>query len=650
MLETLLFILIVLPMLVAILVLAIPSEGIRSKLVLGVGTILSLAAIALSLRGAFGASPASMAGLPIGFLVTLADFLVLGVVTAVGFKRKHPLIVALGLAQILLLFSLENSSGHGLGANPLFFGDALALIMTLIVSLVGSVICAYAIPYMKRHEEHLAAHNHGLPFRSKQPRFFATMLFFLGVMNGLVLTNDLLHFYFFFEATTLCSFLLISHDGTEIAIKNGLRALWMNSLGGLALLCAAYWFSRAPGALDMQSIIAAAPLSGALLLPLGLLCLAAFVKAAQLPFQSWLCGAMVAPTPVSALLHSSTMVKAGVYLLLRFAPSFAGSSVSLGVALVGAFTFAAAGALAIGQSNGKKILAYSTISNLGLIAVCAGINTPTSIIAGMFLLMFHAVTKALLFLCVGAIEQRIGSRDVEDMRGLFDRAPGLALLTALGVLAMILMPFGMLLGKWLSIEAASNNVPVIVLIALGSAFTMVYWTRWAGLLLRTDRTPTPRIPQEPLLVSGPLTLLCGAALGLGLIAPWTFAKLSIPVLRVYNSLPQIKTFALPYAASGGGLIGGAGGFWVYQLFFVAALGLGAVALHLKRARKSEYVSPYMAGVQTSRPGEFRGPMEKPVQASASNLYLESLFGEARLTPWINVAGLALLALMLGGRL
>ena len=125
---------------------------------------------------------------------------------------------------------------------------------------------------------------------------------------------------------------------------------------------------------------------------------------------------MVAPTPVSALLHSATMVKAGTYLLLRMAPAFAGTTMSTIVALFGAFTFVGTCMLAVSQSNAKKILAYSTISNLGLIIACVGINTPASMVAATMIIIYHSVSKGLLFMCVGAIEQRIGSRDIEDMR------------------------------------------------------------------------------------------------------------------------------------------------------------------------------------------------------------------------------------------
>jgi ech hydrogenase subunit A len=184
--------------------------------------------------------------------------------------------------------------------------------MVFVVSVVGSVIVIHALPYMKNHEEHLHLTT------SRQPQFFAVMVLFLGAMNGLVLTNDLGNFYFFFEVTTLCSFLLIRHDLTDEAKANSLRALWINSLGGLALLIGLLWISLDLGTVNIQQILAMTPEAAFLLLPIGLLCFAGLTKAAQLPFQSWLLGAMVAPTPTSALLHSATMVKAGVYLFLRF--------------------------------------------------------------------------------------------------------------------------------------------------------------------------------------------------------------------------------------------------------------------------------------------------------------------------------------------
>ena len=223
---------------------------------------------------------------------------------------------------------------------------------------------------MQNHETHLKLE------KSRQHRFFAVMILFLGAMNGLVLSNDLMFFYFFFEVTTLCSFLLIGHDRTETAIKNAVRALWMNSLGGAAFIVAlAVIYQPNRHIWICTGSCWSRPANRIYLLSLALLCLAAFTKSAQFPFQSWLLGAMVAPTPVSALLHSSTMVKVGVYLVMRLAPAIGETFLSQCVAFFGAFTFLSAAALAVGQSNGKKVLAYSTISNLGLIFACAGLNS-----------------------------------------------------------------------------------------------------------------------------------------------------------------------------------------------------------------------------------------------------------------------------------
>lgn len=182
--------------------------------------------------------------------------------------------------------------------------------------------------------------------------------------------------------------------------------------------------------------------------PLLLFSLAAFTKAAQMPFQSWLLGAMVAPTPTSALLHSSTMVKAGVFLLIKISPCLGFTIPGFLVMTVGIATFLFCALAAISQSNAKRVLAYSTISNLGLIVACAGVGTDGAIWAAIFLLIFHAVAKSLLFLCVGTAEHHIGSRNIEDMDDLFERMPRLARLMAIGIMGMFIAPFGMLVSKW----------------------------------------------------------------------------------------------------------------------------------------------------------------------------------------------------------
>ena len=290
------------------------SSAVRKLTVLATSVVLTLASVGLLSQGTFEPiAVGSFLGISSDFLITVLDFALLGVIFFYGFKHKSVLIQGFTLAQAALLAWFEVFMVNH-EAVPALVGDQLSLIMVLVISIVGSLICVFAIPYMDEHEDHLHL------TKSRQPRFFFFLVLFLGAMNGLVLSNNILWMYFFFEVTTLCSFMLIGHDATEIATKNAVRALWMNALGGLAFVLGMMLVYMQANTLDISVILAAGPQGALMVTGIGFLCLAGFTKAAQVPFQSWLLGAMVAPTPVSALLHSSTMVKAGVFVVLRFAP------------------------------------------------------------------------------------------------------------------------------------------------------------------------------------------------------------------------------------------------------------------------------------------------------------------------------------------
>ena len=613
------------------------QRALRSAIVLATGAVLILSAVALAPAVPFRLAADSLFGLNLHRVVQAADALLLLIVLYYGLKHKRLLIVGLALAQLALVSWLEFFMVKGPLPTERILCDHLSLLMVLIISIVGSIICFQAIPYMHNHE-----HHYHTP-KTRQPRFFFVMLLFLGGMNGLVLFNDLTFVYFFFEITTVCSFLLIGHDRTTIATQNALRALWMNSVGGTAFVLGIIAAYRETGSLQLQSILSAGGGgSGVYLLALALLCLAAFVKSAQFPFQSWLLGAMVAPTPVSALLHSSTMVKVGVYLVLRLAPGFTGTLLSDSVAVFGAFSFLAGAALAVGQSNGKKVLAYSTISNLGLIFACAGLDTAEAVTAAMLLLVFHAVVKAMLFLSVGAIEQHIASRDIEDMRGLYAVMPLTALITVAGVLMMIMPPFGVLLSKWMAMEAAAQNLYVIVMIALGSALTVIYWARWAGTLMSDPFAGRFRPEQQPLLTWLALGPLCVGSGVLSVLSPWIYTRMVVPMMT--------SPYSPAYTLTSGGLENAYGTFAVLPLSVVAVFGLLVAGLALKRAFSARIAPAYMSGIQTGEPSMFRGPMNVPVKAEAKTYYMDTIFGEARLTRWVNLGGGVLLTLILGGAL
>ena len=417
---------ILLPLLAGLVIFLVRDYYARNVVVVVTALTLIANSILFAMKGPFTYTPV---GSLWGVGIEVLDYAILIFYLYLGFSLRNWLVLIFASTQLIPLAYFEFVMKAHIEVAPAFVVDQLAIIMALIISIIGSLICIYALRYMYDHEEHLHLD------KSRQSRFLFWLVMFLGAMNGLVFANNLVWLYFFWEVTTLCCFMLISHDRTEIAINNAARALWMNATGGTAFILAIIYLYATQGgaqALSMQNIIGGNLQGSALFLPVALLCYTGCTKAAQMPFQSWLLGAMVAPTPVSALLHSSTMVKAGVYLVLRLAPAYAGTYVSTAITIVGAFTFFAASALAISQTTGKRVLAYSTIANLGLIIACAGINTPLAIAAAILLIIFHAISKGMLFLCAGTIEHLIWSREIEDMEGLAAKAPLTTLITIAG--------------------------------------------------------------------------------------------------------------------------------------------------------------------------------------------------------------------------
>ena len=304
--------------------------------------------------------------------------------------------------------------------------------------------------------------RHHLDYKDRRYFFFGMLFLFLGAMMGLIFSSNLIWIYFFWEITSICSFLLIGYNQTDEAMENSFKALWMNLLGGLGFAVAIAYAAISLQVINIQDLVALAvsadAKAGLALIPVVFLAFAGLTKSAQLPFSGWLLGAMVAPTPTSALLHSATMVKAGVYLLIRLAPAMEGNLAGMMVTTIGGFTFLVTSMLAISQDDGKKVLAYSTISNLGLITACAGVGMHEAVWAAILLMMFHAVSKSLMFLSVGAVENCTGSRNIEDMHGLIVKLPGLAYVMIIGIAGMFLAPFGMLISKWAALKLSLIHI------------------------------------------------------------------------------------------------------------------------------------------------------------------------------------------------
>ena len=354
-------------------------------------------------------------------------------------------------------------------------------------------------------------------------------------------------------------------------------------------------------------------LQGLQLLPIVLLALAAFVKSAQVPFQKWLLGAMVAPTPVSALLHSVTMVNLGVYLLIRFSPQVDSSPyLHWTIALVGVISFVACTILAITQSNAKRVLAYSTIGNLGLIFICIGIDTPLSITAALVLLIFHSIAKALIFLSMGVFKDEAGTDDIEAMQGLRDRMPFVALAFLFGAFFLALPPFGMLAGKWMISEAGITMPLIGILLAIGIAAPAVYLGKWAGLIFAADkRVARAEAYKEklPHLYRYTLASLVGGGLVLSFLMGYLVEGLVNPFVR--------RTFgSIAVDNSSFNLVSSLGAFPYMALLIIFSLLFVGLAV-LTRPEERELSDPYTCGEKPEFEiaGQYYAPEKQVLQAT-----------------------------------
>lgn len=416
----------------------------------------------------------------------LIDELIIGVVwllavvvTFLCFKYRRYMISLLSIIPTVMITYVE-FWGPEVADTHRIQVDHLSVLMCMIIGLIGSLIVVYSVGYMHGY------HHFHVEYDDRRYYFFMLLFIFLGSMFGFVLSESLLWIDLFWELTSVCSFLLIGYTKTEEAIANSFRALWMNLLGGAVLVIGICYLIYQTGNVSLHNLVAIAVSGeGAAVIPVAFIAVAALTKAAQMPFSTWLMGAMVAPTPSSALLHSATMVKAGIYILFRLAPAMCGNTTGMLISFIGGFTFFAASFMAIAQSDGKKVLAFSTISNLGLMVACAGVGTAETVWAGVFLMIFHAISKSLLFQNMGATENALHSRDIEDTHGLIYRLPKLGMFMFIGIAGMFLAPFGMLISKWSALKASvdESNILLVLFICYGSATTMFYWTKWMSKLI-----------------------------------------------------------------------------------------------------------------------------------------------------------------------
>ncbi|MDB5588264.1 MAG: Na(+)/H(+) antiporter subunit [Devosia sp.] len=393
------------------------------------------------------------------------------------------------------------------GLTLSFFIDGLSLTFALAISGIGTLILIYSGAYLRGHQ-HLG-------------RFFGFMLAFMGAMLGLVLSDNMLALFSFWELTTVSSFLLIGFDHSRQAARRGaIQALVVTNIGGMGLLFGVILAQQLTGQWNLSGLrdfgdaMRENPVYPVVLIAF---LAAAFTKSAQFPFHFWLPNAMEAPTPVSAFLHSATMVQGGVYLLLRLTP-FLGGTPAWTVTLVvfGGFTLVWGALGAIRQTDLKQVLAQSTIASLGLLVLLIGLGTELAITAAILYFIAHAAYKAGLFMVVGNVDHGSGSRDIVALGGLGDPMPVTFIAAALAALSMIGLPVtaGFLAKEEMYLVLLGPDWPqilVLIMLVIGNALLAgvalsIAIRPFLGALL-----PTPKVPHEaPIaMLAGPVAL--GAA-------------------------------------------------------------------------------------------------------------------------------------------
>jgi multicomponent Na+:H+ antiporter subunit A len=400
-----------------------------------------------------------------------------------------------------------------LGLILSFYADGLSLLFATLISGIGSLIVLFTGRYFE-----------GDPRRG---RFLATLFAFMGSMLGVVLADNLFALFVFWELTGFTSYLLIGFDNDRTEARaSAQQALIVTGTGGMGLLAAAVLIEMAAGSHDISVLISRTVViheSPAYEWIALLVLLAAFTKSAQTPFHFWLPNAMTAPTPVSAYLHSATMVKAGLYLVARTTPLLGDTALWTGVvATAGAVTMAVGAWRAVAETDLKRVLAYSTVSALGLLMMLLGFGTGEAVTAAFVYLVAHACYKGALFLIAGTLEHETGTRDILELGGLRSAMPGIALAGLLAALSMAGLPFfAGFVGKELTYEALLSQTPPWSLLLLTVAFGASALLGAAGLIAGVSpfigqvrrAAPAHRVPAA---LAIPPLVLAGAGLVAGL--------------------------------------------------------------------------------------------------------------------------------------
>ena len=496
------------------------------------------------------------------------------------FSRGATALAAIGvsLSSLILLLTQAKHVFNGgtitqtwawlpqLGIDLSFRMDALGLLFSLLISGIGTLIYIYAYYYLSP--------------KSSLSKLYILLMLFMAAMLGISLSNNLILLIIFWELTSISSFLLVGYWNNYEAAQRGSRmALTITGMGGLAMLGGFILLGQITGTYQIDQILTMKDQiqSHSLFVPTLLLILVgAFTKSAQFPFHFWLPNAMAAPTPVSAYLHSATMVKAGIFLLARFTPIFVGAALYHNiVTFVGLFTLCMAAFFAIFKEDLKGLLAYSTISHLGLIVCLLGIGSPLAIAAAIFHIINHATFKAALFMIAGIIDHETGTRDLRKLNGIWQLLPFTGTLTMITAASMAGVPLtnGFLSKEMFFTELLTNlSGPVMIFSAVMATLAGIFAVAYSVRLVHGvffDGPLGPKVPNQdvhepPFGMRAPALLLAVLCILVGLAPALLVENIVNSTARASTQLPDFAGthlaiwhgFNLPLVMSIIALLGG----------------------------------------------------------------------------------------------
>ena len=389
--------------------------------------------------------------------------------------------------------------------------DGLAALYALLATGIGFLVFAYSLPYLPRHLAHEGRS------RKDEPRFYGLLLLFLISMVGLVTAQDLILLFVFWDLTAVASYFLIGYDRHRPDARSAaLMALLVTGVSAVLLLVAAVLLYDAYGTFALPELFERAEPGPLVTTAAALVAIAGLAKSAQVPFHFWLPRAMVAPTPVSAYLHSAAMVAAGVFLVGRFYPLIQTSGLLLDVLLgVGIASMAVGGLLALTRDVMKHVLAYSTIAQYGYVVFLYGLGGPAAAVAAAFYVLAHALMKSTLFLTAGAAAEATGSAKLSGAGGLARTHPFLAAGSGAAAAGLAALPLtaGFFKDELFFAAALERGSPAAVVAVLAAALTLAYVGRfWTAIFLgpsRSERRPVPRLLVAPVVLLGALVVLGG---------------------------------------------------------------------------------------------------------------------------------------------